>query len=197
MKGNSKMKIVCIGDSLTYGYGVDVKQSWIHKANDLTQYQLVNCGVPGDVTENMLRRFRDDILGTNVKGIVVMGGSNDILMNLPYDSMVTNLQSILKTAQKAGLKGMWMTPPPVNEYIQNKTWFADRNYSEVNIKLKQLDKEMKSWCNEHQFTVVNLFECINIERHEALYLNDGIHLTPEGHDLLVPMISDSLKEMMK
>ena len=42
------MKIVCLGDSLTYGYGVPRKDGWVSLAAQATGHTLVNKGVSGD-----------------------------------------------------------------------------------------------------------------------------------------------------
>ena len=42
------MKIVCLGDSLTYGYGVPRKDGWVSLAARATGHTLVNRGVSGD-----------------------------------------------------------------------------------------------------------------------------------------------------
>ena len=41
------MKIVCLGDSLTYGYGVPQKDGWVSLAAQATGHTLVNRGVSG------------------------------------------------------------------------------------------------------------------------------------------------------
>lgn len=54
------MKIVCLGDSLTYGYGVPRKDGWVSLAAQATGHTLVNKGVSGDTTGGMLARFARD-----------------------------------------------------------------------------------------------------------------------------------------
>ena len=42
------MKIVCLGDSLTYGFGVSRSNSWTNIVNKETRLEIVNKGINGD-----------------------------------------------------------------------------------------------------------------------------------------------------
>ena len=56
------MKICCLGDSLTAGYGVRPENCWVSLLNHRTSYTWINCGIPGDTSLGMLTRLRTDIL---------------------------------------------------------------------------------------------------------------------------------------
>ncbi|MCD8140286.1 MAG: hypothetical protein LUE17_11010 [Planctomycetaceae bacterium] len=48
------MKILCLGDSLTFGTGVTRSNAWTTLVHKQTGYEVVNRGVPGDTTGGML-----------------------------------------------------------------------------------------------------------------------------------------------
>ena len=56
---NSKnIDMILIGDSLTFGYGVSKKNSWVYKLqNEYTNLKILNKGVNGDTTSLMLTRY--------------------------------------------------------------------------------------------------------------------------------------------
>ena len=56
------MKILCLGDSLTYGMGVLHKERWSSLVAEQTGYTVVNRGISGDTTGGMLARFERDVL---------------------------------------------------------------------------------------------------------------------------------------
>lgn len=58
------MKIVCLGDSLTYGFGVSRSNSWTNIVNEETRLEIVNKGINGDTTSGMLARFNEDVVKT-------------------------------------------------------------------------------------------------------------------------------------
>ena len=51
------MKLIRIGDSLTFGYGVHLSQRWTRLCAQETGWELVNEGINGDTTGGMLARM--------------------------------------------------------------------------------------------------------------------------------------------
>ena len=51
------MRLICIGDSLTFGYGVHLSQRWTQLCAQETGWELVNEGINGDTTGGMLARI--------------------------------------------------------------------------------------------------------------------------------------------
>ncbi|MDR3073453.1 MAG: hypothetical protein LBV01_01850, partial [Deltaproteobacteria bacterium] len=56
------MKLVCLGDSLTYGYGVRRALVWTTLAAKDSGAEIVNRGVNGLLTEGMLALFPREVL---------------------------------------------------------------------------------------------------------------------------------------
>ena len=52
------MKIICIGDSLTFGYGVWRNDCWVTLISRSTGLRTLNRGVNGDTSAYMLQRAR-------------------------------------------------------------------------------------------------------------------------------------------
>ena len=72
------MNILCIGDSLTAGYGVPREQCWVSLLDRQTQHHWQNAGISGDTTPGMLARLQQ--LPSKPDLIIWMGGINDILL---------------------------------------------------------------------------------------------------------------------
>lgn len=80
------MKLICIGDSLTFGYGVHLSQRWTQLCAQETGWELVNEGINGDTTGGMLARMQGGVLAELREGglgadrpyVLLMGGSNDV-----------------------------------------------------------------------------------------------------------------------
>lgn len=79
--GELKMKIICIGDSLTFG---NVGYSYIHFLNKRTCHQYINKGKYGDTTKGLYIRLKKLIDKPKYDAeLYILGiGTNDIL--LPY-----------------------------------------------------------------------------------------------------------------
>ncbi|MCG8484577.1 MAG: GDSL-type esterase/lipase family protein [Clostridia bacterium] len=74
------MKIVCIGDSLTSGYGVKKSEAWTSIVEEKYGIEMINKGISGDTTTGMLARFYKDVVEHKPMYVMLMGGINDLEM---------------------------------------------------------------------------------------------------------------------
>ncbi len=96
---DSRKRIVCFGNSLTAGYGLEGGQSFpslLQKRIDSLglPYQVVNAGVSGETTSGGLNRI-DWILNQPVEIFILELGANDVLRGLDLSETRANLQGIL------------------------------------------------------------------------------------------------------
>ena len=54
-------KIVCIGDSITYGFPYGEEASWTRLLAEATGHLIINKGINGNTTGDMLNRFSRDV----------------------------------------------------------------------------------------------------------------------------------------
>jgi len=52
------LSIVCIGDSLTFGYGVNKSENWVSLVATRVKEKIINKGIPGDTTSGNERKIR-------------------------------------------------------------------------------------------------------------------------------------------
>ncbi len=106
----ARPRIVCLGDSLTAGYGLDDPATQSYPA--LLQakldaaglaFEVVNAGVSGDTSAGGLRRL-DWSLEGDVRVLVVALGANDGLRGQPVDELERNLEQIVRGAQQRRLR---------------------------------------------------------------------------------------------
>ena len=72
-------KLICLGDSLTFGLRVPQSQTWPRLVQE-TGVEVINLGICGDTTGGMLSRLQTVLRehGTTQAYVLIMGGSNDI-----------------------------------------------------------------------------------------------------------------------
>lgn len=117
--------IVAFGDSLTAGYGTDAGNSYPDfLEHDLNakgfHYRVVNAGISGNTTKDGVERL-GDVLALKPALVIVAFGGNDGLRGLPIDSTRKNLDQIVSTLQRAGIKivlgGITLPPNYGADYI--------------------------------------------------------------------------------
>ena len=124
--------LVCFGDSLTAGLGTDPGQSYPdYLQTYLDQrgyhYRVDNEGVSGNTTKDGVERL-PDVLSLHPAVVVVEFGGNDGLRGLRMEDTRGNLDEIVGTLQRAGIKvalaGITLPPDYGPDYIKqfNETY---------------------------------------------------------------------------
>ena len=124
--------LVCFGDSLTAGPGVDAGQSYpdfLQSGLDRLhlRYRVDNQGIGGNTTKDGVERL-PEILALHPAVAVVEFGGNDGLRGLPIADTRANLDQIVATLQHSGIKvalaGITLPPDYGPDYIQqfNQTY---------------------------------------------------------------------------
>lgn len=101
-------RIIFLGDSLTAGLGLDIKDSFPSIIQDRLlreghKFEVVNAGVSGDTSAGGLRRLEWAMADGDPRILIVALGGNDGLRGLPPEQLEENLAAIIERAQKRGL----------------------------------------------------------------------------------------------
>ena len=95
------MKIICMGDSITYGFGLpDLSKRWSDLVSARTGHTLINRGISGDTTGGMLARCQTQVFNQAPDAMVLLGGFLVSLEGL-YD-VETNLTAALTCVSNVG-----------------------------------------------------------------------------------------------
>jgi len=98
--------LLCLGDSLTAGYGLDEDQAWpallqARLDRDLPGWRVVNAGASGDTSADGLGRL-DWLLRSRPDAAFVCLGANDGLRGLAPDVTARNLDAVLARLKRGG-----------------------------------------------------------------------------------------------
>lgn len=131
--------IVCMGDSVTYGYPAGGASAYPYVLQQcLPTYTVTNKGINGDRTDQMRARFQTDVLSVNPKYVIIWGGENDIAQNkveADISWVTTNLGAMYSAAQVAGIKVIAVTIIPMKGWVGYTPLRAQR-INEINAWIK-------------------------------------------------------------
>ncbi len=186
----SKSKtILCFGDSITAGYGLDdsndaypaVLQSKIDSLD--LNYVVVNSGLSGETTSGGKARI-SWILNQEIDIFLLELGANDGLRGLPLTETRSNLEAIIEAVQKQKpettiiLAGMQLPPNMGQDYTTGfKTIFSDL--------AKKYDLAFVPFILKDVGGIAELNQ------------SDGIHPTVEGHQIVANNVWEVLKPIIK
>ena len=112
-------KILIVGDSLSAGYGIDLRMGWVALLQKRLKekgypHQLVNASISGDTSASALSRLSGSLKRHRPEIVIIEIGGNDGLQGLSAEAMETNLTTMAVQAKKQGarvvLLGMRLPP---------------------------------------------------------------------------------------
>jgi len=95
-------KIVCFGDSITFGYGAGPGEDYPTALAKLVSVPVINSGVDGDTSFQGLERLEKDVLDKEPRLVIVEFCGNDFLKKVPKEDTVKNLAQIIQRIQARG-----------------------------------------------------------------------------------------------
>lgn len=190
------MKLICIGDSLTTGYGVFRNERWTEILKDKYGFDLVNKGVNGDTTAGMLDRFHDDVVISGAARVIIMGGCNDLMASRDLKSVEENIMLMAEEAANNGITAILATEPPVIPDMAKRKWSWDADYDYAVENGKLLREWLLSYCEENSIRCIDLYglfqERLKSCSASELYI-DGLHQRKLGHELMAEEVAKVLR----
>lgn len=178
--------VVFMGNSITDGWD-DAHPEFF------TENNFACRGISGQVTAQMLCRFKSDVVDLKPRAVVILGGVNDICGNngkVDQRYILDNVASMIDLARAAGIVPFVATPTPTD-------------YAFWRPELKGLGQAVVSYrdslaalCAEKGVTYVDYYSALDDGHGEidSRYSDDRLHPNRAGYDVMEPIILKSLAE---
>ena len=121
-----KDTIVCLGDSITYGFPFGPDASWVALSAKALGINMINKGANGDTARGMRMRFNRDVTSLNPAYVIIMGGANDAFMGYTLEKFQDNMTEIVSEAIDNGICPVLGLPAPINigEFVTDDVGIA-------------------------------------------------------------------------
>ncbi len=100
--GSQGKNIICFGDSITFGYGVEVKETYPVALEKMTHKPVINAGIDGDTSTEAAKRLETDVLSRDPYLVIIEFGGNDFLRKIPTNVTVDNIRIMVDKIQAKG-----------------------------------------------------------------------------------------------
>lgn len=117
--------VLAFGDSLTYGTGVDVVQSYPAQLGQIIGHKVVAAGVPGEVTAQGVARLPGVLDEVQPKLLLLCLGGNDLLHKVDATSIAANLRTMVGEARKRGIAVVLIGVPEPRLFGGVPKFYAD------------------------------------------------------------------------
>jgi lysophospholipase L1-like esterase len=103
--------ILAFGDSITYGTGAARDQSYPAVLAQLSGREVVNAGIPGDVTAEGLARLEDALEAHRPHMLILCLGGNDMLRKVGHEVAARNLDDMIAMSRARGVPVLLLGVP--------------------------------------------------------------------------------------
>lgn len=182
------LTVLCLGDSLTEGYGLSKEEAWpavldgLIKADGIADVAVINAGISGSTSASAVSRLKWHLKSLKKPAILVLElGPNDGLRGLDPKATETNLLNVIRLAKEHQLRvllaGMRMPPN-----------YGPRFTEDFRAVFPRLAKS--------QGLELIPFFLEGVAAEPKLNLADGIHPNQDGYKVIAKNVWRYLKPMV-
>lgn len=168
--------IVMIGDSITEGFNLNFA--------GITQKQIINSGISGDLLSNLHQRIKQDAIDFQPQQIFVLIGINDLLtFHTKYDKqykqnmdeLFTMYKKNIQTILDAAIEPVIFAVIKVSKYEYNFMW--------INEQIKYFNQLLKEFAKSNKLKYVDFNQVLadNYGSINDTYFSDGLHPNEKGY----------------
>ena len=196
-------RIVVFGDSITWGAN-DTQGGWVHKLkldlekNDNLDYSVYNCGVSGNNTRDVLKRFKIENEARYFEGndehIVAFAiGINDSSKHnknnkyhVPLEEFKENMDKLIQQAQELSTRVIIVGLTSVDESKTTPVpWISTVSYYQDNIEV--YNSALQEIAQNYNLEFIDMLTIVSTKN-----LEDGLHPNNLGHKEMYLKVKEHL-----
>jgi lysophospholipase L1-like esterase len=174
---------VFLGDSITEG--------WKHAVPTMFGADVLDRGIGGQTTEQMLVRFRSDVLDLHPAVVHIMAGTNDVAGNRGATTVATiegNIRSLVEQARANGIEVVLASIPPARGFGWSPVEHAGDTIIEINAWLKDYARREGIVYVDYHAALSDASGGMRAE-----FSDDGVHPGRAAYEAMRPLARDALR----
>ena len=183
--------VVFMGNSITEG--------WVYQSPDFfKQNNYIGRGIGGQVSHQMLLRFRSDVIELRPTAVVILAGTNDIAQNagqVNLEEIMSNIASMSELAKSHGIIPILCSVLPAKEY----PWRPGLNPLE---KIPKLNGMIKAYATKNGLLYVDYFAAMQdgkggMKVPEHTTADDLVHPNKVGYTVMESVIKPIIDQVLE
>lgn len=199
-ESNAKLGPPAAGENRVIFLGDSITDYW--KLADYfagKPYVVMNRGIDGQSTRQMLVRFRQDVIALHPKVLVVLAGTNDIAgVTGPEnnDEIEANWTTMADFATAHQIRMVFASLLPVNNYTED----AKESYAlRPSRRILALNAWLKNSCAKNGFVYLDYYSAM-VDAQGMLQRNlsdEGLHPNAAGYKVMAPLADKAIAESLR
>jgi lysophospholipase L1-like esterase len=177
-------RVVFFGDSIT--------DAWTRNGGTFFPGKpYLNRGISGQTTEQMLVRFRQDVVHLHPRSVVILAGTNDIAGNTGVESLTAimdNLKSMTDLARVHGIRVILASVLPTVRY----PWKPE--VTGISARIRELNARIEQYCKQERIVYLDYYSAM-AGQDGAMKPGisiDGVHPNAAGYAIMEPLAEQAL-----
>ena len=179
-------RVVFMGDSIT--------QSWIDADPSLFTNDVIDRGIAGQTTPQILLRFRQDVIDLHPAVVHILASTNDVAGNTgptSIEAIEGNIKSMVEMARANHIRVILASITPVASY----PWRPEVQPVET---IRTLNDWMKGYAKENGLIYLDYFTSLD-DGHRGFIAKlaiDGVHPNEAGYAVMDKLARQAIKEAL-
>ena len=202
-EANSKIKSPAKNEERVVFMGDSITDWWIRPESGgfFPGKPYLDRGISGQSTQQMLVRFRPDVIALKPKLVVILAGTNDLAsIDSPLESIRESITAMVDLAKPNGIKVVLASLLPVHDYAVDKDGKpiiqSSRRKPE---QILEANKWLKKLSAENGLTYLDYHSAMVDEKGflKAELSNDGLHPNSKGYSVMSPLAENAIAQGLK
>jgi lysophospholipase L1-like esterase len=184
---NSELSAPAKGDRRVIFFGDQITEYWGRVAPFFPGKPWLNRGIAGQTTDQMLVRFRQDVIDLHPTAVVILAGLNDIagLQGSHTEEMILdNLTSMTELAQTNGVRVILASVPPSRRQWQDR--------------ISELNSLIREYCARAGAIYLDYYSALaeggNLKKSLT---GDGVLPNEAGYAVMAPLSENAIAEAIR
>lgn len=194
-RSNERLGSPAVGEKRVVFMGNSITESWaVIDSSFFKENEYIGRGISGQVSSQMLLRFRQDVIDLKPTLVVILAGTNDIAENagpITLKDIVANIISMTELAHENNIKVIISSVLPAYDF----PW---RQGLQPAKKIIMLNSMIKTYCDKNNISYVDYYSKMVDERKglDKKYTNDGVHPTYDGYKIMESLVQTAIKNVL-
>ena len=190
----NEKKVIFFGNSIT--------QVWSDYTNFFSDNGYLNKGISGQTTDQMLVRFKKDIIDEKADCVIILAGINDLAENngpITLEEIFENIKSMVEIANDNNIKVILSSILPAYEFLWNPGIYPSDDIISLNKKIRDFCKSGNAKYVDYH---TSMKDKRNGLRDDYTYWRDdfngydGVHPNKKGYLKMEKIISKTIKKIL-
>lgn len=197
-KANEALGEPADGEKLVVFMGNSITEAWVAQSPEFfADNNYIGRGISGQVTHQMLLRFRADVINLKPAAVVILAGTNDIAQNsgpTTLEEIARNIMSMADIAAQNGIKVILCSVLPAKDY----PWKPGMD--PLN-KIPKLNAMIKAYALTNDLTYVDFYEAMQdgnggMKVPEHTSANDLVHPNKAGYLVMEEIVKEVIDSIL-